>query len=435
MAYTKIRDYHDGTFGLLVFDSSKEKYTQIARGKKGIINLKRSEVRAESIDLKAELHKKTFIEVYEEFVKSKLDEAAHAHAGVKYESVKPYEIYFRKYIKPYFSQRILIKEMTPQIHVVPFFLKLREVGLKWVTANNVVKTFKTCMKFAVLHQYTKSIGAFAEWSARKDTATRSRNPSEMKYKKTKMISLQEAKKVFFHLLPAKENKDIRAWQKFALVSTFMFSGMRMSEVRGLRWEAINFKVGKMLVDHSVTGYGGSLVKEVKAKGSDRIILLHPHLRKILLAYKGLLTYHFTGRKMPLVFPSLRNTGGIVPLADRTITNWLKLTYAELGYAKVSIRKKATNDSDGYVQLLECRFGHAVTRTFRHLFCTALYDAQKKYPVLDNNFTKGQSGHEQYETFAELYGDHKNFDTSTEHEEEQRLAIEKALPIGLENNQI
>ena len=134
--------------------------------------------------------------------------------------------------------------------------------------------------------------------------------------------------------------------------------------------------------------------------------------------------------MIFIFPSLRNTGSIIPICDRTISNWFKLTYAELGFAKVKIQPGRSPDRGSYVQLLECRFGKAITRTFRHLFCTALYNAQKKYPVLDNNFAKGQSGHEQYETFAELYGNHQNFDTSTEHEEEQRLAIAKALPIGI-----
>ena len=84
----------------------------------------------------------------------------------------------------------------------------------------------------------------------------------------------------------------------------------------------------------------------------------------------------------------------------------------------------------FVQLLECEFDNNVTRTFRHFYCTAIKNSQKKHPeALTDNFSKSQSGHRDYKLFAELYGNHDNFNQSDEMKHLQRAAIEDAIPIG------
>ena len=283
MALTKIRDYKDGTFGLLVERDGK--YKQIARGKKSLINRKKAEVQAESINVEAAIQKKTFIEVYEEFYKSKIADASHEYSGLRLSSVTCYKSWFYKYFKPNFDNRVLLTEITPVKHAKPFFLKLRSLGVKWIQCKIVTCSILTCLKYAVEQQYIDpvKIGAFAVWSPKKDTSLKTKDPSEMEYKKTPMISLPEVVRLYEHIKPKdhpkistgsngyiKEYTDIREWQKFAVISTFIFTGMRISELRGLQWDAINFDDLEIEIKRTVVGNGGSL-DQVKAKGSRRKI--------------------------------------------------------------------------------------------------------------------------------------------------------------------
>jgi len=427
MAYTKILK-RNGKYVLQVKQYKDGLYKQIfASEKKLEVNRKRAEIQAESVDVKAAVEKRTFVDTYEEFYKYKISIAEKSYTAIRLYSVRCYRQWFNKWIKPLFDERILLSEVTAGKHAKEFFLKLRAAGASWKTANYIVRSFLTCLKFAVNNQYiTKYDGAFHTWKASQDAETADPNPAAMRTKQTKMISLQQCQKLFQYLIP--KGEDIRDWQKFTVVSTLMFAGVRLSELRGLKWDAINFTTGEIKIFRTVVGNGQAL-EQVKKGGSLRDIIIHPVLREILTRYKTLLNRYFENNKQPYVFPSLRNTGSHTPLSDRTITDWLKLTYANLGFAKVKVHY-SKDGRKAFVQLLECDFDHSITRTFRHFYCTAIKNSQKKYPdILTDNFSKSQSGHRDYKLFAELYGDHNNFDGSDRMKSLQRTAIKNAIPIG------
>jgi len=431
MAYTKILK-RNGKFVLQVKQHKDGLYKQIfSSERKSEVNRKRAEVQAESVDVKAAVEKRTFVDTYEEFYKYKISIAEKSYTAVRLYSVKCYKQWFGKYIKPFFDSRILLSEVTAGKHAKEFFLKLRASGATWKSANNVVKSFLTCLKFAVNNQYiTRYDGAFHTWKASQDAETADPNPAEMQSKKTKMISLQQCQRLFQYLIP--KGEDIRDWQRFAVVATLMFAGVRLSELRGLKWDAINSTTGEIKIFRTVVNNGRAL-EQVKKMGSLRDIIMHPVLREILTRYKTLLNSYFDNNKQPYVFPSLRNNGSYSPLSDRTITDWLKLAFADLGFAKVKVHYQENNKKH-FVQLLECDFDHSVTRTFRHFYCTAIKNSQKKYPdVLTDNFSKSQSGHRDYKTFANIYGDHDNFDGSDNMKSKQIAAIKGAIPIGFTKN--
>ena len=438
MAQTRVK--HRGNKYVLQVQDANGKFKQVfSSEKKSEVTRKRRKVQAESVDLKAAIDKRTFVEVYEEFYKYKISVAEREKSAIRYSSIKHYKGWFINYIKPLFDNRILISEVTKKT-AKDFFLKLREIdGVTWKMANGIVKSFLTVLKYAVDQQYIMDYHkSLHEMKLQDDPETASSNPKEMLKKKTKMISLQQAGKLFHHLKP--RGKEVRAWQQFAVVSTLMFAGVRLSELRGLKWDAITFPKsgtdgGQIEIFRTVVGSGGAL-EQVKQMGSLRTILVHPVLMEILSEYKSLLNKHYSSIARNYVFPSLRFTDGsnTIPLSGRTITDWIKIAFADLGYAKIKIHKQKCGIKRAFVQLLECEFDNNVTRTFRHFYCTAIKNSQRKNPqALTDNFAKSQSGHRDYKTFSKIYADHDNFDTSNEMKHLQSEAIKDAIPIGYNKN--
>ena len=435
MRKTKLYPVKDrgNNYGLWVEENGKYKLI-FKHPKISVVKRKRAEVQSESINVKAVLAKKTFVEVYAEFAAYKLDEANDSKHGVKYESVISYTHWLNKYIKPYFSNRVLLADISPHLHAIPFFKRIREddVGATWLTAENVVKSFKTCLNYAVERQYLIHTQGFEKFSPRKSSALKSKKPEEMKHKRTPMITLDEAIKLFNHLIP--KDKDIKQLQRFAVVSTFIFTGMRMSELRGLRWDYINFETEKYEIAKTVVR--SQMYDSVKADGSPRTNIIHPTLLIILKAWKKSLSLHFTPRKVPLVFPSLSNRGtinnAIIPICDRTVNDWLKLAYHDLGFAVVEMVKNKSGDSKHYVRTVSSKFGNNPSRTFRHFAATSLLDNQHAFPVLTDNFVKGYIGHKDIR-MTRWYGDHNDRNTTRPYEEKQKEALKKSIPISLENN--
>jgi len=453
MAYTKIL-WRNNKYVLQVKQHKDGKFKQIfASEKKSVVNKKRAEVQAESINVGAAIAGKTFVDTYKEFYEYKIKIASNKYSKIRLASVTCYKTWYGKYIKPYFDNRVLLTEITPPKHARPFFLKLRELGVSWIQAKIIVMSFQTCLKFAVEEQYIDpvKIGAFAMWSPKTDPATMSPNLEEMEYRKTPMISLGEVVRLIKYLEPNNHQKkivqgtngfihestDIKDWQRFAVISTFIFAGMRMSEVRGLKWDCVDLNNREIEIKRTVVGNGSSQ-DQVKALGSKRTIIMHKYLYVALSNWKRLLRRYYGDllednveyKQSPLtyVFPSLRNTGNVIPLCDGTITDWVKLAFAAIGIAKVKVHPNKNGDHKAFVEVLESRYKKVITRTFRHFYITALCNAQTKHPeTLTNNYVKGQAGHRDYKTTSMIYGDHLNFDNNRE---KQQLAIDDAIPIGI-----
>jgi integrase len=444
MAYTKII-WRNNKYVLQVKETKDGKYKQIFHSlKKKEVELHRAKIQAKTINIKAELSRRTFVDTYKEFYKYKIELASNKYSKIRLSSVTCYKAWYNRWIKPYFNSSVLLTEITPAKHARPFFLKLRDFGVSWVEARRIVASFLTCLKYAAEQQYVeeKEVYPFSLWSPKKDPATMSANPEEMEFRKTPMISLGEVERLIKYLNPIGQHKkilqgkaglihestDIKDWQKFAVILMFPFAGMRISEVRGLKWDCVDLEKKQIKVRRTVVGNGGSQDK-VKAIGSKRDIIIHPGLLLVLTEWKKLLYKYYGEQRPTFVFPSLRNTGSNIPICDRTITDWIKLAFADIGIAKVKVHaQNARPDKKAFVELLECRYKKVITRTFRHFYSTALLNAQAKNPEqLTNNFIKRQVGHQDDETTRLIYGDHDNFDVNIE---KQQQAIAQAIPIGI-----
>jgi integrase len=395
---------------------------------KQAVKHKRKEIQINSVDKAALLNKMTFVELYKQFALHKIEVGKNEKLGGKLYSLKVYLGHYKKWIAPHFNHKILLTEVTKKV-AKDFFIKLLDNGASWITAENVVMTFKTALKYAVDEQYISSIGPMDSFSPKKEEELIPTDPTKMKYKKTTMISLQEADRLFKYFdTQLKKNPTITDKRNFAIVSVFLFCGMRMSEVRGLKWNAINFdsKVPTITIKHTLVGSNDG---HGKADGSRRTFIIHPVLLEILKEWKAAHTKHFTPHKITWVFPSLTKTlEWIVPTHDRTIRDMLNVAYDALGYAEIDYKVDRTNPSKRRIVVKWSKFGSAPTKTFRHFAATALLAGQNSNKELTDKFVTNYIGHTNKLITENIYGNHTNLNTSSEYAAKELQALENAIPL-------
>ena len=395
------------------------------------VKKERARVQSDSIDIEAKLSRKTFVGLYKEFAEAKIEEGKNNDLGGKLHSLKVYLGYYNKHISKHFPEHILIDGVIEQV-AEDFFIKLRGNGVSWIQTENVVMSFKTALRYAKKKQYISSIGDMEDFKCKKQARLKAKNPAEMKYKKTPMINLQEADKLF-KLFDTRniKNPTIKDKRNFAIVSIFLFCGMRMSEVRGLKWNAITFSDNPKLpsyitIKHTIVasyeGFG-------KADGSRRTFIIHPVLLEILREWKAAHTRHFTPHKITWVFPSLSKTiDWIVPVGDRTIRDMLNVGFAELDLAEIQYVIDRTNPSKRRIKVISSKFGRAPSKTFRHFAATALLAGQNSNKELTDKFVINYIGHKNKKLTEGIYGNHTNLNTSPEYSAKELQALANAIPL-------
>ena len=427
MAYTKIA-YKNKHYVLLVRDANG-KYKQVFKNKlKSLVNKKRVEIQSDSIDAQAAIHKKTFVQVYEEFANQRMADAENPNSALKVTSVNCYPRWFNKWIRPVFENKtlfpssILVGDLSVD-HATTWFKAIRDQGCTFKVACDVAQSLTTCLKFAVRKQYIKYVGALGEWSPKTDKALLPKDRSEYIPTKTVMINRQEVARLLNHLVPSNSD-DIKAIQKYVCVSTLAFLGLRMSELIGLRWSSIDLEAGRWEVTHTIVN--GQFDKSVKADASERNNLLPNYLWKVLKAWKVVHNKHF-GKNVDWIFPSFSYYN--VAMTEKAVRDWLHLAYQDLGLAKVEVRRSKSADAKLYLKVVWCKFKGGPSKTFRHFASTALMNYQKADPItLNDNFIKGFIGHKNLK-MTRHYADHNNLDEETlGHDDQARSAIDKAIQI-------
>ena len=424
MIKTKLNKPKGSRFWKLFLEKDGKYKVVFKSESKQLVKKKRAEVQAQSIDTEALLNKKTFVSLYEEFALSKIEEA-NQPLGPKLHSITNYMCNFRKWINPFFDEKILLNEVTVDV-TEKYFKKIYDKGASWSTANNVVKTFQTALRYAKKKQYISSIGPMEDYKAKKSITLKAPNPEEMETKETPMITLQEANRLLKVLFP--KDNDITNIRNFAIASVFVFCGLRMSELRPLRWHNIDLNLNKLSIKDtlvgSVKGFG-------KTKAARRTFTIHPFLKKTLIMWRRVHFGQFKDRTS-YVFPSIGHYQDIiVPVCERTIRDFLNIAYSKLGLAKVKLVPEKKRPNKKRVVVETSKFGKNPTRTFRHFSSTSLCDAQAGNPIITDNFIKNYQGHENIELTKGLYGNHLNRDTSPERLSLEVQALGAAIPINWE----
>ena len=428
MKHTKIRDYGDGTFGLLVRNENG-KYIQIGRAKKSVINRKREMIRTDSIHTEAELNKRTFVQVYEEFANDRVKTAEGPNA-LKYQSVKIYPSFFRRFIKPYFDETILIQNVNIDI-LETWFKKITPAKCGFKVAENVAKTIKTCMKYAIKKQYIRHLNGVDQWSVRENKALLPEDPKDFQAAKVPMINRHEVNSLLEHLKPlTNPNKDMDKFvvecQKYMAIATLAYLGLRISEMLALKWSDITFGEKVSTYELSQAKVSNTLYNSLKAEGSYQKNPIPYELDKRLKFWKAVHDKYFKGSKW--VFPSTKDKH--VSICEKTVRDWLLIAYAAIGLAEIEIIP-CTNPkkNKSYIKVKWCKFKRAITKTFRHFAATVVVHEQAKNPAIFNdNFIKGYIRHKDVKLTKGRYGNHYNLDESDTLLEEQRKGLDKAFQL-------
>jgi integrase len=154
-----------------------------------------------------------------------------------------------------------------------------------------------------------------------------------------------------------------------LIATAFFSGLRLMELLGLRWQDIDFKGGEIHVRAQLRRKGG--LKELKSDAGRRDVVLMPELARLLRRHKAKSRY---SKEHDYVFAS--ETGSAL--------NWRNVEHR--GFDKALARAKLTRP-DGKPVLHDCR----------HTFASLLI-AQG----LDIVFISRQLGHANPATTLRIY---------------------------------
>ena len=409
----------DGKFKIVFKSTSKNE-----------VNRKRAEIQAQVIDTNALVAKRTFVDLYKEFAEHKISIGENHKLGGKISSLKQYMSMYKVHIAPNFDPNILVNEVTEQV-AIDFFTKLRGKGSSWITCENVVMTFKTALRYAKRKTYISSVGPMDDFQCKEQEDLVSVDPSEMKTAETPMITLSEAERLIALFDVSKmTNPSSKDWRNFVIVALFLFTGMRLSELRGLKWKAVDLINGFITVELTLTGnekgYG-------KRDGSRRTYNIHPVLYEVLNGWKKIHTRHFTPSKISWVFPCLKKTiDNIVPVGERTVREMLNLAYHHLGLAKVKMVEDKSRGSKPRkrVVVVWSKFGTAPTKTFRHFAATCLWDAQNSNVPLTDNFILNYIGHKTAKFSKGLYGNHKNLRGGAEHQADINKALKNAIPLSI-----
>ena len=421
MAHTKVTKRH-GFHVLQVKDKETGKYKQVFKSKQiKEVNRKRVELQNNTIKADEAVSQRTIVDTYKEFALDKIAMAEHPQSGMRRKSVSHYSSYHNKWINLYFPPNLLLNQITVKV-MDAFFLKIKEKGCSHKTAVLVVKSFYTFMKWCIEQQYTTEVGVMYSYKVKNRPHLKDQVTANMLPKKTVMISRPEVKQLFKHIMPT--DKDPHAWLKFAVVVTLAFTGLRSGELRALRWDRIDWNLGRMTINQAISE--GKIKDQVKADGSFASVKMHSTLFKVLGIWREIQSKYFTPRKMPLVFSSLKYVHETTPLADRTINEWLKMAYSDLGWAEIEI-VTYPNGKKSHIRNISNKFDGCPSKTFRHFAATSLTDAQAGNEILTDNFIKGQIRHRDIRLTKGLYGDHSNLDPSGERAIAEQEALDNAFP--------
>lgn len=199
--------------------------------------------------------------------------------GVRKTTLATYTGYYERYIQPKFGKNKLCN--LTYSSVVMFLKSLAEErGLKYASIRNIELSLSEVLEVAVRDGVlinNPCSGALRE--LRREYSGQARV--------VKALTLQEQK--LFEAYLAKPGR----YHQYCNLFTFMlWTGMRVGEVLGLRWEDIDFDNDEISVNHTLLYYNrgkgkGSAysINPPKTRNSNRIIPMLPKVREALLSEK------------------------------------------------------------------------------------------------------------------------------------------------------
>ena len=339
-------------------------------------------------------------------------------------SIRSYNAYYRNYIDGCFPDIYLDEVRGKTLHdfVVCIY---KEKKATYKTAKYIISHIKTFLRHCLGEGMIRSCSVL-HWKMSKQYDLQPMDDELFYRTETTPINPEEAARLIDNLLENKD-KDFYSAYKLAAIATFIFTGLRYSELKGIKKDVIDLK-NRTIFIAGVFNHGEGLWKnKTKRKASRRHIDIQDDYMPILVWWLK----KIKDMRNPYLFPSLRTSE---PMSDHRFRTMLWKTYEENGLATLQwktkkYKTKYTRGTSKTFTVISSPFKGCPTKTFRHSLATALVNAVKSDPNLDQNYVQSVLGHGDYKTTEGIYGNHV-LSVTNEERIARRAAVSKAMKLNL-----
>jgi integrase len=365
-----------------------------------------------------------FKDTYKKYALMRLAQAEDQSVRLGKASIRSYDAYYRNYIADCFPDIYLDEVRGKTLHdfVVCIYDKKNAT---YKTAKTIIAHIKTFLRYCVGEDMIKHCSALS-WKMSAQYNLQPMDDDLFYRKETTPIMPDEAARLMDNLIKNKD-KDFYSSYKLAAIATFIFTGLRYSELKGIKKEVIDLKNHTIFIA-GVFNHGEGLWKnKTKRKASRRHIDIQDDFLPILKWWLD----KIKDMRNPYLFPSLRTSD---PLSDHRFRTMIWKTYEENGLATLQWKTKKYNNkysrgTSHTFKVISSPFKGCPTKTFRHSLATALVNAVKSDPIIDQNYVMSVLGHGDYKTTEGIYGKHVLRVTDKERIA-RRAAVARAMKLNL-----
>ena len=360
-----------------------------------------------------------FKEEYKNFAELQIAQAKDPSVRLTLASVKGYESFYRNYIVDCFPDYVEIKNAQGQKVKKPC-VYLDEITGKalrafiiccyqkkkapWKTVKNIVSKIKTFLRYCVAEDMVNEnhVKNVLYWKMSKQYDLQPMDDDLYYPRETIPISPEEIEKLMNNLVKNKD-KDFYSAYKLMAIATQVFTGLRYGELKGIKKDVIDLKKQSIFIAGVFSHSEGMWKNKTKRKASRRHIEIQNGFMPILVWWLK----KIKDMRNPYLLPSKRGTG---PISDAWFRTLVWKTYEENDLATIEWRKKkyGGEHTKGYsttFTIISSPFKWFPNKTFRHALGTALVNAVKSDPNLDQNYVRSVLGHGLYSTTEKVYGTH------------------------------
>lgn len=282
------------------------------------------------------------------------------------------------------------------IDMESYLIKAFDAGFPYKTLKSSVQFFKEFLRRMKVEGKNPCMDVI-EFKVEKFNYILPKDADLIRTKEVEMLMDEEVKNIlalYFREAPTKPDSAAT----FALFSIMFFTGLRIAEIQGLKKRCVDMENELLHVKGVYNAAEGGFINKTKNDASERPVELDEHA---LTFFKWYLPYLDKHHKYNVyLIPSPRTDG---PRGYKNIRKLVWLAYARMGLAEIKLDR-------GYPVVVKSIFKGAPTKTFRHKFCHALYEAMSSEPLLTANFVTHSAGHSQLATTGGIYGKKKVRDT-------------------------
>ena len=343
---------------------------------------------------------KAILEAYKDFAAYKKNEAQPG-SGISKHSAGWYDIDYRLRISKFMPDALLSD--FDQLVMEQYLDNLLEAKIPYKTMKRSVAGIKAFLKRMAVERKNPCLDLLQFSIVRHFKKVVPKDDDLVHEPEIQILKDEEIKKIL-NLFYAEAPTNPESAYTFSIICILFIFGLRMSEVLGLHKANVDFENNLLHVKGSIVD--GNYINKTKNRGSKRSIEMDENAIKFFDWWLDYLDHHH--KHSIFILPGVHRfdlkgkavykpNGQDKPICYKTARNLIWKAYARMGLAEIEIPR------DGHVKVIKSDFKGAPSKMFRHKFCNALFNAMNSDPLLTANYCKQSSGHTQFKTFAERYG--------------------------------